>query len=1010
MGEIFKILFCLCIGLNLHGQYSSKAAIRYSVDDGLPSSTCYDVAQDSKGYIWIATEGGLAKFNGISFEHFGIKDGLIDNEVVRIIIDDQDRIWLNSAGPVTYLQDGKLKVLKTEMNLNLDMNFDVHTTSENLIWLSHKEQLRLFSTKTQKEVPLPNTFENLIGHKKIIGVLNDTVWVSGDKQVYKLFDGEVLDTYNFKRIQNSNKIKPICAELDWPYIIFNNDTGIISYNILTREEKQIYKDDALIKQIILRDNKIYVLNRSKLYILNSNEKYEYIDHIELLDSIITSLIYIDKDGNIWVAAYKDGLYFIPKTNQNIINFDCSEFGSNHIESILLEDGNLLAGTDNNKLIRIEDDLMTAETLNLPVRSEINRVLDIIKIKKNDYLLSTDAGIAHLENDKLTHVVQTSSKRLFVNDSLFVSTNYNRAYYGKLEAILDANQHAPLTQIKTKFGMKPLNSNRTYSVICDSQGSFWIGDIVLGLTKINNTDTTYFKDFSKIFNASITRILEIDDNQIAISTNGEGVIIIKGDEIFQIDSKNGLSSNICYNLSYKHKTLFASTNRGLTIIENFDFEKKSFDSKVYTKDDGLPTNEILDADFDGHKLALATNAGISIIKTKSTTSTTNDISDPVLIESIEVNTEKIPIIENTVFQSNENNIRIRYVSPTYKKSKKKYYSYKLEGVDSDWIKTDALETHYSNLPPGNYKFNVKQDKSSKTTSYAFEIKPQFTQTLLFKWLLALASLIFLFAFLIFNINNRQRKKFKTLFENRTKELKDNLKALGVANKKLQTSNQEIEQFAYIASHDLQEPLNTISGFSKILGKKYQDSEEEEYKNFTSMIIQSSERMKELIQDILKYSKIGTNKNKVSVNLNLLLKEIVNDLSSKILATGTIIQYENLPTIIGYKLELRLLFQNLITNAIKFQKKDSIPHIKILYKEEKNKFTFEVIDNGIGIKKEYQEQIFNIFQRLHNKSEYKGTGIGLAHCKKIVDLHDGTIWVKSIFGKGSNFKFTISKNIT
>jgi len=243
------------------------------------------------------------------------------------------------------------------------------------------------------------------------------------------------------------------------------------------------------------------------------------------------------------------------------------------------------------------------------------------------------------------------------------------------------------------------------------------------------------------------------------------------------------------------------------------------------------------------------------------------------------------------------------------------------------------------------------------------------------------------------------------------MRDNLKkgelALAVQNKELETKNKELEQFAYVASHDLQEPLRTISGFVELFQKKYKGNLDENADKYLDYIVSSSSRMKVLITDLLEYSRIGRNREIESVDCNMILMEVLLDLDAAIKETQADIRSEHLPIVMGYSMEIKQLFQNLIFNAIKFRKKDVNPSIRISATKEKDSFHFAIADNGIGIAKEHHERIFIIFQRLHNRTEYEGSGIGLSHCKKIIDLHKGRIWLESEPGVGTTFNFTIQQ---
>ena len=225
------------------------------------------------------------------------------------------------------------------------------------------------------------------------------------------------------------------------------------------------------------------------------------------------------------------------------------------------------------------------------------------------------------------------------------------------------------------------------------------------------------------------------------------------------------------------------------------------------------------------------------------------------------------------------------------------------------------------------------------------------------------------------------------------------------KKLEYKNKELEQFAYVASHDLQEPLRTVMSFTDLLAKKRSDSFDELGLRSIKYIQEATLRMSQLIKSLLDYNQIDKGNELSLVDCNELIKGIVNDLGKNIQETNTSIKVDKLPLINGYKTPLRMVFQNLINNAIKFRNKDTKPQITITASQNEYEWLFSVKDNGIGISDEHQEKIFEIFQRLHNKNKYKGSGIGLAHCRKIVDLHGGKIWVESKLNEGSTFNFTI-----
>ena len=232
-------------------------------------------------------------------------------------------------------------------------------------------------------------------------------------------------------------------------------------------------------------------------------------------------------------------------------------------------------------------------------------------------------------------------------------------------------------------------------------------------------------------------------------------------------------------------------------------------------------------------------------------------------------------------------------------------------------------------------------------------------------------------------------------------------LSLRAKELSASNKELEQFAYVASHDLQEPLRMVSSFLQLLEKKYKDLLDDTGRQYIHFAVDGAERMKRLILDLLAYSRTGTSKElSAAIDMNEIARDVASTFTFAVKESGGEIIVKELPVITAVKSQMQQLLQNLVSNGIKYRGQDP-PRIVISSEENEAYWIFRVTDNGLGIDSRFFEKIFIIFQRLHNKTEYSGTGIGLAICKKIVERHGGTIHVESEPGKGSTFVFSIKK---
>lgn len=245
---------------------------------------------------------------------------------------------------------------------------------------------------------------------------------------------------------------------------------------------------------------------------------------------------------------------------------------------------------------------------------------------------------------------------------------------------------------------------------------------------------------------------------------------------------------------------------------------------------------------------------------------------------------------------------------------------------------------------------------------------------------------------------ERKEDRSALETKIHELEKR-------GAELAETNAELERFAYIASHDLQEPLRMVSSFLQLLQKKYYDRLDEKANQYIRYAVDGAERMKALILDLLEYSRVGSGKAEfTAVDMSEVMKGVCDIFREKTIVSRAQIDIGSLPTVNGDKVQLTQLMQNLISNALKYHG-EAPPHIQVMAEELDRGWRFSVKDNGIGIDPQFFDKIFIIFQRLHNKSDYSGTGIGLAICKKIVERHGGKIWVESASGVGSTFYFTI-----
>ncbi|MEL6346412.1 MAG: ATP-binding protein, partial [Myxococcota bacterium] len=253
-----------------------------------------------------------------------------------------------------------------------------------------------------------------------------------------------------------------------------------------------------------------------------------------------------------------------------------------------------------------------------------------------------------------------------------------------------------------------------------------------------------------------------------------------------------------------------------------------------------------------------------------------------------------------------------------------------------------------------------------------------------------------------------RALKVLFDKQ----KEQTRALKRINAKLKASNEELEQFAYVSSHDLQEPLRKISSFCELLEEEFSDTMSEDAKLYVRYATDGARRMQGLLRDLLSYSRLNTRAQPFgSLDMDLVLVEVWRNLSRQAREAGATMTAEALPTLVGDDGQLTQLFQHLLDNAIKYRHPDRTPriHVSAVRTADGAHWQFSVEDNGLGIDPQFRERIFTIFQRLHPRHQYDGTGIGLAICARVVQRHGGRMWVEGDPGRGSIFCFTIATDL-
>ena len=947
-------------GLNLFDR-TTKSFTRYMLEPGmngkLQAKAILSISEDNKGWIWVGTwDGGFYLLNindqnnEIFFRKFTAKtDGFEGLNIWQIYQDKNNNYWLATHHGGLFL-----------MTIPGDATHDSNHWQPDF----HKYGLG------DKNCAIPANF--------ISDILQDdkgNLWLSSTNGV---------STIPFEKINTQ-----FSTNLDTtPILSFNTytyDSGR-STSILDNVTHSLFKD---------KNDVVWISSRSGVSRYNdlSNQfhNYQVVNNNEVLPN--SQNYFIHNNSDVWLAAGGSGLIsFNPETEKSKTILQKILQNEGNVNSIYSKDRILLYIATSNGIIQYNlDDQSHAKYIfenHGPLGPMKAAITHILKDESSNLWLCSENGLIklNLENGSFSH---------YLHDPLDSSS------------IVD---------------------NAVTQIIQSENKDLWI-TTYNGFSKIIKKDAQIkFKNY-KASNSKgglrsnrLTALAHLDSIIYIGSRSGLLGYNINKDEF--LDFTEGNEKLVINNLNFASNTIWGSSTNNL-----FKFDPTT--KKMYTLDekDGISNSNYVSLSATkgpDNNLYFGHFSGFTKVDTESYKSNTSP--PQVSITEIKIlsknKTEQFNTLHRNSVQIDPDHytLEINFAALDYTRPEKIKFAYILEGFDQEWKYLDKNESAiYTNLDHGEYTFKVKASNgvgiwNEEGTSLAIKVKPSFFEkSYIQALLLFLIGLIVYLSFKIYsyriNKRNIELKNYNDVLNNEIKERNEIEKELQTTNEELKRSNSELEQFAYIASHDLQEPLRITGSFIDLLGTKYEDVLDENAFKYIDFAKGGIGRMGLLIKNLLTYSKVGgTTLDFRNYSIKDIVEEKLLDLARLIKTKNVTIDLGVLPNIKCEKNQIGMLFYNLINNAIKFNENPNpVVNISAQNSFDKDFYSFYVSDNGIGIDSKHQEKIFEIFKRLHDKDAYEGTGIGLALCKKIVSRHGGDIWIESKIGKGTTFYFTIAKNL-
>lgn len=1067
----------------------------YTIDDGLAQSQVLYIFQDSDGFLWFATNGGgVSKFDGNKFENYTQKEGLVNNTVYNIFEDTERNLWFGTIDGLSMYDGHSFVNYTTEDGLINKYVRSVCEDTKRRIWVATSKGISVMSFKDKKtkqfEIKNLDNKDGLLGID-ILCIVKDTagnLWIGTDEGANlvnpELEDKFVFSHFTFNENIANNAVRTIIEDPAGNIWLGTGRNGIYKITFNNNDHHKYKIENINVKNIFPRKDLIYKIIKDKknnlwvaqfgggvTRIVFRDKSFTDFDceHYSTANGLPydkTASVCEDFEGNIWIGTYGSGVS--KYSGKTFESFTIKNGLDDNFVWAIMEDekNNIWVGTDFGGISKFNFNVKgvvgSIENFGIKKRLNSNRIRAIHQDKNGNFWFGTSNGITKLEyNEK-------NKSKIY-------------KYYTTLEGLVD---------------------NDIRSIFEDKEGNMWFGSINGGLSKLNiklkDGNQKVFQNFTidngLIYNA-VYSVLEDKFGDIWVATGGGLSRIMKSDnpakpDIINYTTLNGLPHDEIRNIiSDKAGNLYIGTGGGFSILYHDNYQQHELKFKNFTSKDGLSSDRLYLMLFDkDENLWIGTNIGVDkfdlkaynangtinfkyygyldgfigietntnaacldhngnlwfgtiggLIKYNPAEDKTNKNEVRTHITKLKVFMEETEMVPGLQLAYDKNHVSFEFTGISFINPEKIKYQYKLDGLDNQWSPvTKETRVTYSNLPHGEFSFNVKACSNAELwnkvpVTYSFVIYPPFWQTLWFRVCCVILVVVLVAGVIKIRERNLRKlqKELKNRINERTVELSNKNKSLEDLNKtleeahaevlsekkkvdnisaELKRSNKDLQDFAFIASHDLKEPLRKITFFLERLNVISKENLSETSNDYINRVMNAATRMKGLIEGLLKYSRVSTKQKPFTkVDLKVVVEEVLSDLEIRIKETNGQVVVKNLPVIQADRLQMHQLFQNLIGNALKFIKPGIPPVVTVDSKNLKNG-TWEITihDNGIGFDEKYLNKIFQPFQRLHTRTEFEGTGIGTAICHKIAIRHNGEITARSLENIGTTFIITLPEN--
>ncbi len=1010
-----------------HALDPEKAVHQYRLDvwqpeQGLPWGSVGPVLQTSDGYLWLGSYEGLARFDGVRFEVFDTTTtpALGDNNVHALAEDSGGGLWIGTdGGGVVHLADGVFTSYTTRQGLVHDRVTDLLAGSDGGLWVATRGGLSQIRNQ-RIESWLPG--EGL-PHQRLWTLEEDSgggLWIGTDESLFRLQDGSFV-----------RQPVEVCS-----------DCGVSA----------LYRDPG---------GNLWVGTYGG-HLLRF-EGGAAAAHWSLPETDIDVMaIREDAEGNLWIATYGGGLFRLQ--GGELTSLGEGDGLTSDTVWMLEEDaeGSLWLGTEGGGLLRLRDTPVTSITARDGLPHD--RVWVVHADRAGRLWAGTDGGLAKWENGELTTYttrdgLASDTVTAFgdrPDGSLWVGTyeGLNLWRDGRLSAALP-DENVAISAIyedsrkdlwlgTEERGLLYVHDGTTRSLSMadglpadtvkvlagDRDGTLWIGTDG-GLARLWGGDPTTLTQVGGLAGAFVRSIYIDPEDTLWIGTRGSGLFRLRDGELTGYTTQDGLFSDVVYQiLEDGQRNLWMSCNKGVFQIskEELDALARGMTSgvhaTVYGASAGMKSVEGVGESqpagtrtADG-RLWFPTAKGLAVIDPENLKR--NLRPPPVIIEQVLYDgaVVDVPASDPVVLPPGRRALEVDYTALSLVDPERTRFRYRLVGYDDAWVEAGGRRsTLYTNLTPGSYRFQVIASNNDGVWNEAgaaveLYLRPAFYETWPFYAVCVLVIGLLARGILRFRVrrlerHNAELRQMQRRLQAKNAEVEAKNAEVEAKNVEVEAKNAEVQRFTYAVSHDLRSPLITVQGFLGYLERDLAAGDAERVALNISKIRGAAEKMQRLLEELLKLSRIGSIANTGEIiGMREVAGEAVEMVEGTIVARGVEVTIvPGLPVVFGDRSRLVRALQNLLENAVKYMGEQSEPKIEIgALRKPGEPAVIYVRDNGIGISSRDQSRVFDLFAQLDSSAD--GTGMGLTLVKRIIEVHDGRIWVESEGkGKGTTFFFTL-----